>query len=72
MDSRENDGFVEVPILSARQAVEYAEASSGRPCVMDVGGLKRDIAKVFEAHGWSERAAEDAARDCVRAVLIGR
>lgn len=66
-----NDGFVEVPILSARQAVEYAEASSGRPCMIDVGGLKRDLAKAFEAHGWTERAAEDAARDCVRAVLVG-
>lgn len=71
MGKESEDGFVEVPILSARQAVEYAEASSGRPCVMDVGGLKRDLAKAFEAHGWSERAAEDAARDCVRAVLVG-
>ncbi|RNL20852.1 hypothetical protein DMP07_04540 [Slackia faecicanis] len=72
MNSAKASGFSEVPILTARQAVEYAEASSGRPCVMDVGGLKRDIAKAFEAHGWSERAAEDAARDCVRAVLVGR
>lgn len=66
------DGSVEVPILTARQAVEYSEASTGRPCVLDVGGLKSDLEEVFARRGWSEDAAKDAARECVRAVLLGR
>lgn len=66
------DGSVEVPILTAGQAVEYSEASTGRPCVLDVGGLKSDLEEVFARRGWSEDAAKDAARECVRAVLLGR
>lgn len=44
----------------------------GKPYMIDVEALFRDLREFFKAHGWDESSAYDVAKECLEIALTSK